>query len=773
MKSTRCGLIAVVVALLGASVTASPVPPAARSGPAENRKTLKDIVRLIEADNANEAWSVVVTPGKPVSFRLRLGEARPDGENQADLMVTTFSSQALGSAVSASIRPLGAATGADTLRIVLDAARTLEFQLLLDSPKPGATYKGRLVIGLGTETSGWDVTATIPALPPVQLTIDPIRPLQVVTCSPCRWPLLRSLAVCDGAATDQFVTLHNQSDRPQTHLQAHYEPAAGSGKVPTSNFSLASLRFMAGQCQVDLAGRAETSTVQVPASGQRSLGLQVGHLTPGEYNGALHFSTLEMTDPAQEAKLPLVVQVRHHWLAPLFAILVGTVLGWFGSKYVVALRKTRALLRRLKLLDGRVAAFTPLDMSNRAWHCPGECPSYALSRIVNLLDDLRKLAASATNMLFREEVINETLAEAERRLEGLESVQRVRLRIAAQATGRPAVQIAIGTLLAGMHDVLHRPEFAADQQHELAELRQTALTWVADGSRLRYREALLRRCEGCDQVPMPSDIDRFDHGMGHELLRNELRWLRDFVSQGLPDDASEEVLAAVDDKMARLNLLWRERDMPWADALAAEQNEPSLLSELFAFVDRQVWEHLRTHSSQLTLADNPTAIELGKIVDITIRSRVPHLDANRLRYHPLHVLWQVNDERPIPTTDLTLTRSFDTGGEVRISAKLCWDSEEDIPVEGELQMTVTRTPERAFPYRWAEWATVGVGFLFAAATGISTLYDATFGSFGQYIALLTWAAGAGGGANLFKQLGDSVTVGGKADVTLTAPAPRT
>jgi hypothetical protein len=48
-------------------------------------------------------------------------------------------------------------------------------------------------------------------------------------------------------------------------------------------------------------------------------------------------------------------------------------------------------------------------------------------------------------------------------------------------------------------------------------------------------------------------------------------------------------------------------------------------------------------------------------------------------------------------------------------------------------------------------------------------YDATSGSYNQYLKLFLWAAGAGRGSNIFKQMGTTATAGGNADVTLTAP----
>lgn len=59
---------------------------------------------------------------------------------------------------------------------------------------------------------------------------------------------------------------------------------------------------------------------------------------------------------------------------------------------------------------------------------------------------------------------------------------------------------------------------------------------------------------------------------------------------------------------------------------------------------------------------------------------------------------------------------------------------------------------------------------FAVATAMGAQYDSTFGSFGQYLALFVWAAGAGTGGNLFKQLGSASTPGGQPDAAIPAAA---
>jgi len=111
---------------------------------------------------------------------------------------------------------------------------------------------------------------------------------------------------------------------------------------------------------------------------------------------------------------------------------------------------------------------------------------------------------------------------------------------------------------------------------------------------------------------------------------------------------------------------------------------------------------------------------------------------------------------------------FSTPGSVAIIAKLSWKGME-IPVPGSIELDVLPDRKyRAFVVLsdWTEIAVIALGAALAAATGISTQYDATFGSFGQYVALLSWAAGASAGANMFKELGTTSTLGGRGDVAL-------
>jgi hypothetical protein len=91
-------------------------------------------------------------------------------------------------------------------------------------------------------------------------------------------------------------------------------------------------------------------------------------------------------------------------------------------------------------------------------------------------------------------------------------------------------------------------------------------------------------------------------------------------------------------------------------------------------------------------------------------------------------------------------------------------------LKNDLEIDVAENPEhsarRLLGGGFSEWATIVIAAGFAMATAMGSLYDYTFGTLSQYVTLFLWAAGAGTGGNMFKQLGTASTPGGQADVSL-------
>jgi hypothetical protein len=158
------------------------------------------------------------------------------------------------------------------------------------------------------------------------------------------------------------------------------------------------------------------------------------------------------------------------------------------------------------------------------------------------------------------------------------------------------------------------------------------------------------------------------------------------------------------------------------------------------------------------------------LVELVLTSTVDGV-TNRMLQHPLRVVWQVTmpdgKGRTTETDGMRLVQYFDLPTDVTVFAALRWHEEIKVPTAFPLR--VSENPDygkRQLLGGGLEWAVLAIAIVFAIATAMSAVYDATFGSFSQYLALFVWAAGAGSGGNAFKQLGATSTPGGQSDNVL-------
>jgi hypothetical protein len=350
-------------------------------------------------------------------------------------------------------------------------------------------------------------------------------------------------------------------------------------------------------------------------------------------------------------------------------------------------------------------------------------------------------------------------------------VHDVRLRVQPVADGRPAAQLAIGRLLRSATELLERPTYGEVEQASLTKLLEAIETWAnAATFGAGYQQAVLDRRRG-RECPLLSDVQGLDAGPVRVQLEDLLNLApteQVIAAQPTPKDLKDS-----DEKIARLALLWRERNQGWAVALAAECQAGKSLDDLFHTVDTQVWNALKSAAKNGGLAveldsgqEKPQTYE---VVEMNLTSRVSGVDALRIRFHPLRVGWHIQptggNGRTTETNGLTLVQYFPSAGLVKVKATLRWAGEE-IPIEPPRGLDVVQNPEyrkrRTFTTELTEYAAMGAAALFAIVTAMGTQYDSTFGTMTQYLALFVWAAGAGAGGNLFSQLGATSAPGGGA-----------
>lgn len=233
-----------------------------------------------------------------------------------------------------------------------------------------------------------------------------------------------------------------------------------------------------------------------------------------------------------------------------------------------------------------------------------------------------------------------------------------------------------------------------------------------------------------------------------------------------------EGLIHYDRQAARLALLWRDRQKPWAQELAAAQAAGQALETLYDLADRGVWEQIRAAAQAGQIQIVVGTGEEGRAktydpVEVRLALQGGSLAESDLIRHPCLVRWWVSlpsggPRRPTVTDGLTLVQYFRVRGRVTVGAALEWQGQriENLPAV-EIDVLENEEYRTIAAFEKVEWVVIGLAALFAFLSGAGTQYDTTFGTFNQYTAMFFWAAGASAGGNLFKQRGVGRTVGGQ------------
>lgn len=743
-------------------------------GEQQSPATLTSTVKLVGANAANDALSLPVPPGaSEQDLYLQVGKAFPK-QQTGRLVISKLQAQTPPLEVTdASIRPAEATatpSAAAPMEVTISPSGLIHLKLRVGPFRPGTAYKGTLFLSSGGESVQWEITTSSGA--GGVIAVVPIGTQKFVS-----YPLKDPVGSFP-------ITIYDKSGTgPYSHLRLRFEPTgAPASKAVTTNFSLNTFTFLdsddpAAQ-SIDLAqsGGPPSNTsraIDLSRRAQRRLTGVVGHLSPGEYSGDLRISSTETSDDAAEAKLPITIQVRHHWLIPALVIVLGSLVGWFTSKYIVALRKKRELVRALETLRARASDLARVGVPTGGWEFPGEATSCGLVRVSVLLSHLAKLAETVTPILVHEEAINQQRQDIESRVDALERLREARLQAQCNADGKPAVQVTLGRLLRRASDILERPTFGTGEQAKFNSFLQVITTWNEKPE--NYKTSLIERLTN-QEVPTVLEAQSLSDGE----LKTQLVKLRQGcpTPDGINGEVDLDKLRDFDQAIAKTALLWRERNTAWGQLLAEACKNNSSLTELFHLVDQELWETLKVAVQADQVAIEPARGQQQwpsyDLVEIRLTCNCPDLSVSRILYHPLHIVWRITPPKGVSRSSeshaLTLVQYFPETGPVTIEARLRWNGDE-IPLPRSVALTVTenkeyRSSRLLYSGGFSEWLVIVVAAGFALVTGMNAQYDSTFGSLNQYIGLFLWAAGAGTGGNLFKQLGTTSTVGGQTEVPL-------
>lgn len=803
----------------GNAQTPNGTPPAAAP-------TLKSAVAVWEA--GPNGIVVPVRPGT-VDLTLHLRVVKPVS-GRAAIALTNFASQAAPGdvvrttlAVDADAPDFAAAgrrqSAPDADEISLAETGPHRLSIRTAGLRPSAIYKATLLLQADDQAAQWDITLlTGPAASLATSAATSVRFASVP------WPFCHVGADCAKVGSISITLYDNSSAGPYSRIRVRFDPPSQpqATNVPSSNFGLDSFAFverqngepqgldlarygvpvppqaaeLTAQAQDKKSGIARTGgpgadavgqsapeptkapvAIHVPSNDQRTVIANISPLAPGEYTGTLRFAADDSPTGVTEAAVPITILVRHHWIFPVLVLIIGSAIGWFTSKYVVAARTARVLARDIRRLRVRADSFGVSESPRAGWRFAIEGTSLALMRIRVSLAQLSQLTDSPTMVLLGSEAdIRQQLKETEQRLAALETFRGVRLDVQPCADSRPAAQIAIGRLLRRALDAVARPAFGDRQMADFNDAIEKTRAWmVADGRDDKHLASLLERRNSAD-IPDATAAANATTGVIQQQLQRLFNACPLSTLTATPKPTANQ-MQVYDAEMAKLALVWREREMPWADELADACSKGADVEDLFHVVDKGVWEALKTaaHDSTLRIRRDPpdgTAIETYDITHVELVSDQKDLPTWRLLYHPLRTTWHINPPRGSmraeETDGTTIPQFFSSPGKAAVKGELRWQNEK-ISIEHGVTFDVTDNPDYQVRFNFIEAAALVAATVFAIATAMNTQYTWTFGTLSDYLVVFAWAAGAGTGGNLFKQLGTASAPGGQSDMTLPSP----
>jgi hypothetical protein len=734
--------------------------------PPEQDPALKTTV-LLRGANADNTTLARPVPAGPMALAVRVWVDKPFKSPEGQLAATPFqASVAPNELVEVEIVVSGQKTVAGTASLPLSTPGEQQITLIGGRLRYGVTYKGTLSLTVGGQSHGWEITLTTGGQGVISA--DPIVPLQFVV-----YPFK------DHTGEFEFTLRDKSGTGPYNNLRASY--TTGNATVSSdirSNLDIGQLSFeRVGNVPAD--GKGPVAIALASGKSQTELDQQikvrarVALLSPGTYVGTLQFAADETAPDAADARLPVTLQVRDHWIMPVLWIIFASAVGWVSAKYIAGERKARQLAAKVRALRERADFLARREAPRAGWQFSSESTSYGLTRVRVGLSRLKVLTSSAIQVLVGEEAITQALEDADTRVSKLEMLRQARQRVEPVADERPGAQLALGRLLRDASQILEAPALNDKSQADFALRIAAAEAWAAPETTLvNYRQALIVRRGGAEMPSAAEIASVTDPAVLPQLQAMFGSCPKEADFSTAPDLSS---LQAFDAQLAALLLLWRERGRPWAAALA-QSSASQPLRDQFELVDQQFWEDLKNQPLAIerdTTSEN--VVTAYNIVEITLSSTVQGL-ITRMLFHPLRVIWTVTLpdgrlQRVTETDGSKLVQYFDKPGKVSISAALHWRGP-DIPIPGALTFEIRENPEfrrrPALALGALEWAVLGIATAFAVITAMSTQYGPAFGSYKEYLGLFIWAAGAGGGGNLFKQLGTTSTPGGSADSTLPA-----
>ena len=352
--------------------------------------------------------------------------------------------------------------------VELKVGQPIRIRFSADGLRAGATYKGRIILQAIKETREWDVTVTTGTK--TVLVADPIPALQFQRSL---WAWTCSWWDCDEPiGTFSFSLRAKTPIGSVTGLHARFEPSATTAsKSLRSNFAIDNFSFAPGRDPLSPGASADPCRTRTATLPDGSLGKPVwvaacvSRLEPGEYAGAVRFVANEVQDDSADSRLALAINVRDPRVIPIVVLILGSIIGWFTTKYLTAARKARDMARVVRQLTERANDLMKTSSGRPGWGFADESVSLGLMRVRVALKRLTSLTKTGMPMLVEEAELTRIKDEAEMRLVKLErSAGRVKVEQIAQISRPFSVVGRLFAFAAGARPVTVRNEPADNLQ---------------------------------------------------------------------------------------------------------------------------------------------------------------------------------------------------------------------------------------------------------------------------------------------------------------------
>jgi hypothetical protein len=605
----------------------------------------------------------------------------------------------------------------------------------------GSAYTGQLLFLVGTrELMQCSLTLQMPKVPRGDLVIDPQALSRTVMQTFWRGSTDEHLSVILRDKTrahrldGMTATLDGVSEAPGGSFDPGQHLKFSVNGLPVSNFMGLELPIPA----------AEVPVRTIRAGGQMNVDLKLVDLHAGKYSFTLRFNALNGADTPP--KLDVVVNVRHHVMRAVIAMLIALLASFFLTKGIANWRertRIRARVAQLREESFAVHQLLPTAVFMRA----------VLAQTEKLLQPVLFVPPPPS--------VYDYVTRAERSAAVLRSYASLQdsLQSLPIPEARPHYQDAIDNVMRriGPEPLDQRTtDSVVNDLGALAATLSDPLTWY--WSALKSKAKVLLR-----------EAPRLVGGAGDQDV---IKDLLDALATPPPEST-----LTYDDAYWIVKLL-ESRRMFDADlvALTTAYSARSSLDDVFRQGDLLAWQRLtqavedgRASIARLDPEDDLECLQPAMFI-IEFKDRVlaeSYLVSNILEYvwsFDLTASAEGSATAPHSTWSETLkspriTQYMPFAGNLKISVKIRWPGADDGVKAKELELTadpidVGENSELGLVQSLdkSELVLLGIIFVITLLTGLPALYfgKPSFGSFMDYIAILAWAVGVDQGKNLIQ-----------------------